>query len=44
MCRGGKGGTPTGVILSAVDGKIITTLPLALAVEWHGTKIVRKMT
>jgi hypothetical protein len=31
MCRGGKGkgGTPTCVILSAVDGKIITTLPLA---------------
>ena len=29
MCRGGSGGTPTCVILSAVDGKIITTLPLA---------------
>lgn len=29
MCRGGNGGTPTCVILSAVDGKIITTLPLA---------------
>jgi len=31
MCRGarGGGGTPTCVILSAVDGKIITTLPLA---------------
>ncbi len=29
MCRGGKGGTPTCVILSAIDGKIITTLPLA---------------
>jgi hypothetical protein len=29
MCRGGKGGMPTCVILSAVDGKIITTLPLA---------------
>ena len=29
MCRGGTGGTPTCVILSAVDGKIITTLPLA---------------
>ncbi len=29
MCRGGKGGTPMCVILSAVDGKIITTLPLA---------------
>jgi hypothetical protein len=29
MCRGGKGGKPTCVILSAVDGKIITTLPLA---------------
>jgi hypothetical protein len=29
MCRGGKGGTPTCVILSAVNGKIITTLPLA---------------
>ena len=29
MCRGGKGGTPHCVILSAVDGKIITTLPLA---------------
>ena len=28
MCRGGKGGTPACVILSAVDGKIITTLPL----------------
>ncbi len=28
MCRGGNGGTPTCVILSAVDGKIITTLPL----------------
>ena len=29
MCRGGQGGTPTCVILSAVDGKVITTLPLA---------------
>ncbi|HVS40362.1 MAG TPA: hypothetical protein VMS17_32695 [Gemmataceae bacterium] len=29
MCRGGMGGTPTCVILSTVDGKIITTLPLA---------------
>ena len=29
MCRGGNGGTPTCVILSAVDGKIIATLPLA---------------
>jgi hypothetical protein len=29
MCRGGSGGTPTCVVLSAVDGKIITTLPLA---------------
>jgi hypothetical protein len=29
MCRGGSGGTPTCVILGAVDGKIITTLPLA---------------
>ena len=29
MCRGGKGGMPTCVILSAVDGKFITTLPLA---------------
>jgi hypothetical protein len=29
MCRGGKGGAPTCVILSATDGKIITTLPLA---------------
>jgi hypothetical protein len=29
MCRGGSGGTPTCVILSAVDGKFITTLPLA---------------
>ncbi|HYV34752.1 MAG TPA: hypothetical protein VE988_03545, partial [Gemmataceae bacterium] len=29
MCRGGKGGTPNCVILSAVDGKVITTLPLA---------------
>ena len=29
MCRGTNGGTPTCVILSAVDGKIITTLPLA---------------
>ncbi|HEX4591907.1 MAG TPA: hypothetical protein VH120_18355 [Gemmataceae bacterium] len=29
MCRGRNGGTPTCVILSAVDGKIITTLPLA---------------
>src|ERR1035438_9728768 len=29
MCRGGNGGSPTCVILSAVDGKIITTLPLA---------------
>jgi DNA-binding beta-propeller fold protein YncE len=29
MCRGGRGGTPTCVVLSAVDGKVITTLPLA---------------
>jgi hypothetical protein len=29
MCGGGRGGSPTCVILSAVDGKIITTLPLA---------------
>jgi DNA-binding beta-propeller fold protein YncE len=31
MCRGGRGGggTPTCVILSSADGKIITTLPLA---------------
>ena len=29
MCRGGGGGGPTCVILSAVDGKIITSLPLA---------------
>src|SRR5579863_7980499 len=29
MCRGGKGGTPNCVILSSVDGKIITTVPLA---------------
>jgi len=29
MCRGGRGGEPTCVILSGVDGKIITTLPLA---------------
>jgi len=29
MCRGAQGGTPTCVILSAVDGKILTTLPLA---------------
>jgi hypothetical protein len=29
MCRGGRGGAPTCVILSAVDGKILTTLPLA---------------
>jgi hypothetical protein len=29
MCRGGKGGTPHCVILSAVDGKIINALPLA---------------
>ena len=29
MCRGGNGGTPACVILSAVDGKIITTVPLA---------------
>ncbi len=29
MCRGGRGGTPTCVILSAVDGKLLTTLPLA---------------
>ena len=29
MCRGGNGGTPTCVILSATDGKVITTLPLA---------------
>jgi hypothetical protein len=29
MCRGGRGGTPACVVLSAVDGKVITTLPLA---------------
>jgi len=29
MCRGTNGGAPTCVILSAIDGKIITTLPLA---------------
>ncbi len=29
MCRGSNGGTPTCVILSAIDGKIIATLPLA---------------
>jgi hypothetical protein len=29
MCRGESGGTPTCIILSAIDGKIITTLPLA---------------
>lgn len=29
MCRGGNGTGPTCVILSATDGKIITTLPLA---------------
>ena len=29
MCRAEKGGMPTCVILSAIDGKIITTLPLA---------------
>jgi hypothetical protein len=29
MCRGANGGAATCVILSAVDGKIITTLPLA---------------
>jgi hypothetical protein len=29
MCRGGSGGTPTCVILSSIDGKILTTLPLA---------------
>ena len=29
MCRGSNGGAPTCVILSASDGKIITTLPLA---------------
>jgi hypothetical protein len=31
MCRGGRGGggTPTCVVLSAIDGKIFTTLPLA---------------
>jgi hypothetical protein len=29
MCRGAKGGAASCVILSAVDGKIITTLPLA---------------
>jgi hypothetical protein len=28
MCRGGRGGAPNCVILRAVDGKIITTLPL----------------
>ncbi len=29
MCRGGNGGTPTCVILSSIDGKIVTTLALA---------------
>ncbi len=29
MCRGGTGGTPTCVVLSAIDGKILATLPLA---------------
>jgi hypothetical protein len=29
MCRGGSGGTPTCIVLSSIDGKIITTLPLA---------------
>jgi hypothetical protein len=29
MCRGANGGAPACVILSAIDGKIITTLPLA---------------
>jgi hypothetical protein len=29
MCRGSNGGTPTCVILSSIDGKVITTLPLA---------------
>src|SRR5262249_60034125 len=29
MCRSGRGGTPTCVILRAVAAKIITTLPLA---------------
>ena len=29
MCRGGNGGTPTCVILSSVDGKVVTTLPIA---------------
>ncbi|HVS50713.1 MAG TPA: hypothetical protein VHD62_00050 [Opitutaceae bacterium] len=29
MCRGGSGGTPTCVVVSAVDGKILATLPLA---------------
>lgn len=29
MCRGGTGGSPTCVILSAIDGKILATLPLA---------------
>jgi hypothetical protein len=29
MCRGGNGGTPTCVIVSATDGKILATLPLA---------------
>lgn len=29
MCRGGRGGKPTCVILGAADGKILTTLPLA---------------
>lgn len=29
MCRGGQGGTPTCVVLSSIDGKIITTLALA---------------
>ena len=29
MCRGSNGGTPTCVILSSIDGKVIATLPLA---------------
>ncbi|HWA11383.1 MAG TPA: hypothetical protein VG838_18230 [Opitutaceae bacterium] len=29
MCRGGTGGTPACVVVSAVDGRILATLPLA---------------
>ena len=29
MCRGAAGGTPTCVVVSAIDGKILATLPLA---------------